>query len=163
MVFRRFSTPRVVLPLVVLFWGICSLAPVSAQTIQGRISGTVTDSSGGVVPGVSLMVTNEGTNLSRTAVTDDHGSYVITNLAVGMYTVSVELPGFKKIRRTGYDLVADGRITADFVLEPAGTSETVEVVAVAGETVNTVSGEVSRVVDTQQVQSLALNLSLIHI
>jgi len=53
--------------------------------------------------------------------------------------------------------VADGRLTVDMTLQPVGPSQTVDVVAAAGESINTVSGEVTRVVNTQQVQDLALN------
>ena len=127
-----------------------------AQSSTGRISGTVTDSSGAVLPGVSVTVTQQGTGLTRTGATDAAGAYLFVSLPVGAYDVSAELPGFKKAVKTGYALVADGRVTADFRLDVGGVSEVVEV-SVHGETVNTVSGEVARVVDREQVQNLALN------
>jgi hypothetical protein len=130
---------------------------INAQTIVGRISGTVTDASGAIIPGVTVTVTNEATKLTRTATTDDSGFYVVTNLPVGTYTVSVENKGFKKVSKTGYDLVADGRLTVDFTLEAGDVAETVEVISAVGETVNTTSGEVARVIDREQVQNLALN------
>jgi hypothetical protein len=71
-----------------------------AQNITGRISGTVKDSSGGVIPGVSVTVANEGTNITRSAVTDEQGFYVMTSLPVGNYSVGVEQPGFRKMKRT---------------------------------------------------------------
>jgi hypothetical protein len=128
-----------------------------AQTITGRISGTVTDSSGAAVPGALIKVTNIGTDISRTAMTDPNGFYVVTNLPVGDYAVLVEKQGFKKSNKTGYTLVADGRLTVDFALETGAVSETIEVTASVGETVNSVSGEVARVIDQAQVQELALN------
>ncbi|HEV8129802.1 MAG TPA: carboxypeptidase-like regulatory domain-containing protein [Acidobacteriota bacterium] len=130
---------------------------MSGQTIHGRISGTVTDSSKAVIPGATVSIVNENTKLTRTAVTDDSGFYVVTNLPVGNYSVTAELPGFKKVTRSGFDLVADGRLTADFVLEPGEISDKVIVLAVAGETVNTTSGEVARVINREQVEDLALN------
>ncbi len=59
-----------------------------AQTIQGQISGRVTDSSGGVLPGVTVTVVNEGTGFTDTRVTDAAGLYTFTNLRVGTYSVS---------------------------------------------------------------------------
>ncbi|MFN8003165.1 MAG: carboxypeptidase-like regulatory domain-containing protein [Acidobacteriota bacterium] len=130
---------------------------VLAQTITGRISGTVTDANGAAVPGVAVKITNDATQQVRTAMTDTNGFYVATNLPVGNYTVSIEHQGFKQARKTGYNLVADGRLTVDFALETGAVTESVEVVAAAGETVNSVSGEIARVIDENQVQDLALN------
>lgn len=130
---------------------------LAAQSIIGRIAGTVTDATGAALPGVVVKISNEATGQSRTATTDPNGFYVATNLAVGNYSVAVEHQGFKKSTRTGYNLVADGRLTVDFTLEPGAVTESVEVVASAGESVNSTSGEVARVVDQAQVQELALN------
>src|SRR5215813_6130816 len=152
---NRRITPFAVSLLLV----ICSGFSIGAfaQTITGRISGTVTDASGGAVTGAAVKVTNVGTDISRTAMTDPNGFYVVTNLPVGDYAVLVEKQGFKKSNKTGYTLVADGRLTVDFALETGAVSETIEVTASVGETVNSVSGEVSRVIDQSQVQELALN------
>src|SRR5215475_12960253 len=152
---KRKITPFAVSFLLV----ICSGFSIGAlaQTITGRISGTVTDASGAAVPGASIKVTNVGTDISRTAMTDPNGFYVVTNLPVGDYAVLVEKQGFKKSNKTGYTLVADGRLTVDFALETGAVSEAVEIVASSGETVNSTSGEVARVIDQAQVQELALN------
>jgi hypothetical protein len=133
------------------------LFSVSAQTIPGRISGTVTDSSGAAVAGAHITVTNEATALKWKAVTDNGGFYLVTNLPVGTYNVDVEASGFRKAEKQGYDLVDDGRITADFALQLGSVNESVQVTAIAGETVNTVSGEISRTIDAEQVRDLALN------
>ena len=90
---------------------------VSAQTIPGRISGTVTDSSGASVAGAHITITNDATALKWKALTDNGGFYLVTNLPVGTYNVDVEASGFRKAEKQGYDLVDDGRITADFALQ----------------------------------------------
>src|ERR1051326_4987868 len=131
-------------------------AAAGAQSTTGRINGTVSDASGGVLPGVAVTVVNQGTALTRTTTTDAEGAYVFVDLPVGTYTVKAELSGFKTAVNSGYALAADGRVTANFKLEVGALSETIEVTA-AGETVNTTSGEVARVVDSEQVQNLALN------
>src|SRR5689334_4607904 len=128
-------------------------AAAGAQTTTGRISGTVADASGGVLPGVSVTVVNDATALARTTTTDGQGAYVFVDLPVGTYTVKTELAGFKSAVRTGNTLNADGRVTVDFKLDVGSVAESVEVTA-AGETVNTVSGEVARVVDAEQVKNM---------
>jgi hypothetical protein len=141
---------------VLLSLSVFGVAELRAQSTTGRISGTVADSSGAVLPGVTVTATNERTALARSVVTDSTGAYVIVSLPVGAYTVAAELAGFKKASTAGYQLVADGRVTADFTLTVGHVTEVVEV-TVAGEMVNTVSGEIARVVDREQVQNLALN------
>jgi hypothetical protein len=152
---NRRITPFAALLLVIIYGAFSSGAP--AQTITGRISGTVTDASGAAVPGVTVKIINEATQQPRSATTDPNGFYVATNLPVGNYSVTIEHRGFKKTTKTGYNLVADGRLTVDFALEAGEVTETVEVVASTGETVNSTSGEVARVIDRSQVQELALN------
>jgi hypothetical protein len=125
--------------------------------VNGRINGTVSDSSGAVVPNAAVTITNTATNATRTAVTDEGGFYTVTSLPVGTYTVTVERSGFKKANQAGNVLTADQRLTVNITLEAGNVTETVEVTTVAGETVNTTSGEVARVVDSRQVQNLALN------
>ncbi|HKC84385.1 MAG TPA: carboxypeptidase-like regulatory domain-containing protein, partial [Blastocatellia bacterium] len=70
------------------------LVVASGQTITGRISGTVRDASNAVVPGATVTVTNEATQIARAATTDDEGFYVVTNLPPGNYAVAVERAGF---------------------------------------------------------------------
>ncbi len=137
----------------------CVLVPVSvqAQTVAGQISGRVSDSSGGVLPGVTVTVTNVNTGLVVERITDSNGQFVATNLPVGPYSVEANLPGFRKVQRTGFQLTADGRLSADFSLSVGGVSETVEVQAVLGETVNRTSGEVARTIDSAQIKDLAFN------
>jgi hypothetical protein len=137
--------------------GLVSESPLAAQTISGQISGTVTDGSEGRLPGVVVTVINDGTQATRTATTDEQGGWVVTNLPPGNYTVTAEIEGFKKARRSGFVLTADGRLTADLALELGGITEVVQVAAVAGETVNRTSGEIARTIDGDQVRDMALN------
>jgi hypothetical protein len=136
---------------------IISVCLASAQTITGRISGTITDASGKSLPGVKVTVINQETQLTRDVTTDDDGFYVVTNLPVGNYTIKAEHKGFKTFSKTNYILVSDGRLTVDFPMEVGEVTENVEITTSLGETVNTTSGELARVVDSQQVQDLALN------
>ncbi len=135
-----------------------ALAPLAAQTLVGQISGTVTDASKAVLPGATVTIVNVQTQISRTATTDERGAYIITNLPPGTYNVTAELQGFRKAERTGFNLAADGRLTADFALPVGEVTETVEVASVVGETVNRTSGEIARVIDSKQVLTTALNV-----
>ena len=127
------------------------------QTVVGRISGTVQDANGAGVPNASIKVINTANNSERTATSDDSGFYTVTNLPAGTYTVEAEAKGYKKALVSGKSVTADARLTVDLKLEVGEVSETVEITSIAGETVNTTSGEVARVIDQQQVQNLALN------
>lgn len=153
---KFFQKHRLFIPVLLLLLTI-GAGSATAQTNVGRISGTITDSTGAVVSGATVIVSDPATNLSRTVTTDESGFYTITNLPVATYTVSVEAPNFKKGVQTGNVLNADGRLTVDFALEAGQVTEVVQVVQESGETVNTTSGEVGKVIDGQQVDNLALN------
>jgi carboxypeptidase family protein len=129
----------------------------AAQTSTGQISGTIKDSSSGVLPGVTVTVMNLNTSVTTTTATGGTGTYVVTNLPVGSYSVTAELQGFRTARKSGFELTADGRITADFSLGVGPMTETVQVAAVRGEVVNRTSGEIARVIDGAQVRELALS------
>src|SRR5687767_104743 len=142
--------------LIVLLLGF-GAAFAGAQTNTGQISGTVRDSQGGVLPGVTITVTNVDTNISWTEVTGSQGTYTVTNLPVGTYKVTTQMEGFRKAEKSGFAMTADGRITADFSLGVGGLTEAIEVTAVRGETVNRTSGELARVIDSSQIQDAALS------
>src|SRR5438045_5366050 len=72
-----------------------------AQNYTGRISGTVSDKSGAVIPGAAIIVTNDETQVSRKLTTDGNGYYSVTNLAPGMFSVEADANGFRKAKQTG--------------------------------------------------------------
>jgi hypothetical protein len=133
------------------------VTPSLAQTSMGRISGTVTDSTNASISDAKVTVINVDTRATRIAASDGNGFYTITNLAIGNYTVEMSKQGFKTQAHTGITLSADARITVDFKLEVGNLQQTVEVTAVQTEQVNAVSGEVSRVIDSHQVENLTMN------
>ena len=134
-----------------------SALPAFCQTSFGRISGTVTDSSGAAVSGAQVLVKNTETQGARTAPADNSGFYSVTELPIGTYSVEVNQKGFRRQQRTNVPIVADAKLTVDFHLEIGDLTQTVDVTAASGETLNTTSGELSRVIDTKQVANLALN------
>src|SRR5262249_11383198 len=146
---------------IALAWSVLLAAgawtPAAAQTDTGQISGIVTDNSKARLPGVTVTAINDATQAARSTVTEGDGTWVITNLRPGTYTITAELEGLKKVKRSGFTLSADGRLTADLALDVGGVTETVEVSAVVGETVNRTSGEIARTIDGNQVRELTLN------
>src|SRR5258708_6265869 len=150
------AVPRSLVFLTAALLLLLSAELAGAQDIFGRISGSVTDTTGAAVTNVKVTITNQDTKLSRTVKTDDRGFYVAPELAVGTYTVIAAEKGFKTIIKAGNDLVAGGRLTVDLTLQIGDVTEKIEVTS-TGETVNTISGEISRTIDSKQVQNLALN------
>ncbi|HEY8185131.1 MAG TPA: carboxypeptidase regulatory-like domain-containing protein, partial [Pyrinomonadaceae bacterium] len=153
----RFHGPSLRFVCGILLVAACSAASICAQTVVGRISGTVKDASGAVVPNTTVTATNTATNLARSGITDEDGFFTVTNLPAGTYVVTAEQTNFKKAVLEGVSVTADAKLTVNLTLEAGLVSEMVQVVSTSGETVNTTSGEVARVIDKQQVQNLALN------
>jgi len=130
---------------------------VFAQINTGQISGTVTDASGAIVAGAAVSVENNDTHLVSKVTSEGSGYYILVNLPVGTYSVFAEAKGFRKAERTGISLDNAAHVTVDFKLTVGEISESVVVSEAAGQTVNTVSGELSHTIDSEQVQDLALN------
>ncbi len=152
----KISLSKIAMWLLSFFVMTMIVQPASAQDIFGRISGTVTDSTGAVMAKANVTVTNEATGIKRAVVADESGFFVVPNLVAGSYSVTVGQTGFKNVTKVGNVLVAGGRLTVDLTLTVGAASEQVTVEA-NGETVNTVSGEVARTIDSKQVKDLALN------
>src|SRR3989442_5277087 len=91
--------------------GVFLLASVTqAQTITGSITGTVVDSSGAIVAGSKVTVTNEATGAERTLITTEKGGFIFTNLVPTTYSVKIEQPRFRTVTRTGLTLASGGRL-----------------------------------------------------
>ena len=99
----------------------------SAQVTTARLYGTVEDSTGAVIPGVQVTVTNDDTGLVYTAESGASGDFVFNVLPVGTYTLRLEAEGFKAYESTGIDLVASQVVNQTHVLEIGDITETVSV------------------------------------
>ena len=84
---------------------------------EGSIAGTVTDISGAVVPGATVLVTN-GSALTRGANTNAQGDYTVTGLPAGTYNVTVTSPGFQDFQATGFALTDGQQARLDATLQP---------------------------------------------
>ena len=92
---------RIVFAAALLAALTANVGTLSAQGLTGQISGVVTDTGGGVMPGATVTVKNVGTNLVREAVTGADGAFVITNLLAGTFDLSVTVQGFKPYEQKG--------------------------------------------------------------
>ncbi len=120
---KTFST--VILALCAL---VASQAPVFGQaSYTAQIRGVVTDQTGAVVSNATVTITNDATNISLTAHSNDHGMYVLTGLRPAVYTIRTEATGFRVMEKKNVVLQVDQQTTIDFELHPLGVITTVEV------------------------------------
>ena len=129
---------------------------VLGQTTTANISGTVTDETGGVLPGAEVSVLNVGTGMTRDTVSDDEGRYRVPELAPGDYEVSGSLVGFQTIVRSGITLTVGRHAQVQLTLRVGEISERVTVTGEAS-LVETTSSTMSGLVDEQQIRDLPLN------
>jgi len=101
--------------------------PAFSQGSSGRILGTVTDSSGGVVAGATVSVVDVDRGVTRTLTTDDAGVYNAPNLTPGTYTVRVEAKGFKKLERQNVVIEVGHEVRVDLTVQPGEQNQTVTV------------------------------------
>ena len=121
-----------------------------------QINGTVTDASGGVLPGVTVTAIQTDTGFRREVVTDDMGSYVLTNLPIGPYRLEVALSGFRSYSQTGIVLQVAGNPVIPVTLQLGDLAETVSVEA-AAPLVETRSPSVGGVIENERIEELPLN------
>src|SRR4026208_1676483 len=128
----------------------------AALTTTGEISGVVRDAQGGALPGARVIAEHVDSGVRVEYPTDEAGRYHLLSLRVGMYVISVELPGFRRIVRSGV-LVQLGRtLNLDFALDVGGPTEEIRVTANVP-LLQTSNAEISDVIDNQQVVQLPLN------
>src|SRR5690242_12003091 len=133
---------------------ILASVPVVAQKITGDISGDVTDSSGAVLPNATVTVKSAATGLTRSATTTSSGSYRVTDLPIGAYTVGVSAQGFKNMNQR-VQVVSNAVVRASFRMEVGSREETVTVEAEAP--LVDLSPNNNNYVDQQKIESVPLN------
>jgi outer membrane receptor protein involved in Fe transport len=128
----------------------------AAQSATGNIEGVVTDQSGAVIPGATVLVRNMDTNLTRELTTDEQGRYRATALQPGSYEVTVTLAGFEGTPVTNVQVLVGQTQPVDVKMRPAGVAEDV---TVTGETpiIDTRRTDVSHVVNEQEIANLPIN------
>jgi len=150
--FNRFH-PRACFIAVIIA---AASSPARAQSVTGSIQGTVVDSSGGVLPGVTVTISNTATGAMRTSITDSTGAFRAELLPVGPYEVGTQLQGFAPQNRSNIDLGVGATLTLRFEMRVAGVAETVTVTG-AAPVIETTRSQVSSTVDEAAVRNLPVN------
>ena len=145
---------RVVLGLVV----VASLLPrlAAAQAVTGTILGTVSDTTGAAVPGATVTLTNLGTGLTRSIVTDAIGDYTVPSLPTGKYRLVAELPGFRTVTMPDIELGVDQHLRFNVQLSIGTVAETVTVSG-SSPLVQIATSELGTTVGEEQIKTLPLN------
>ncbi len=156
----RFSAPLHLnrLPMKLLFLVALIFLTSSGLLAQGlgRISGTISDTTGAVVPGAVVSVTQVGTGTKTDVKSNGQGEYVFPSLQPATYDLSVAAPGFAGYVQKGILLQADAAVTQNVPLKTGSTTETVTVTSDALQ-VDTTTGTISQVINSSLVNELPLN------
>ncbi|MDQ2776459.1 MAG: carboxypeptidase-like regulatory domain-containing protein, partial [Acidobacteriota bacterium] len=150
------SVVRCLSRIIVASAGLSLVVALHAQVDSGTILGTVRDNSGAIVPNATVTVRNEGTDFSQSTVTSTSGTYVLTPLKIGKYSVEVANPGFKKEVRNSLELNIQQQLVVDFSLQVGDVSTEVQVTT-ATPILQTESGSVGEVINSHVINDLPLN------
>jgi hypothetical protein len=126
-----------------------------SQAVKGTLLGTVTDASGSVAPNAKVTITETNTGLTRSTTTNESGNYVFPDLAPGIYTVAVELTGFKRSTRPGVEVQVNTSPRVDVTLQTGSVSESIEVTA-ESPMLQTDRADTGRQIEAAQAVSLPL-------
>src|SRR5262245_15759282 len=128
-------------------------SPLFAQVKSSAITGTVSDTSGAVLPGAKVTVTETGTRTVNTTQTNEVGQYNVPYLPIGKYTVEVAMEGFQTFRKTDIDLAGGTTLRNDVALQVGSTTEAVEVMAEAL-AIQVENATIATAVNAQQIRDL---------
>jgi carboxypeptidase family protein len=129
---------------------------VAAQANTAQINGTVVDPSGGVLPGATVTAIQTDTGFRREVVSDEQGSFALTNLPIGPYRLEVALSGFRSYQQTGIVLQVGSNPVIPVTLQLGELAETVSVEA-AAPLVETRTAAIGGVIDNERIEELPLN------
>jgi hypothetical protein len=152
---RSMSCVKVLLVLLIaaLLW----VTPGRAQTVTGAVTGTVTDSSGAVIPGATVVVTNVATSVRTTATTNSAGVYLIRFLPIGNYDIEVSARGFNKISLPQFTLEISQIANIDARLTVGSSSTTVTVNGAIAPILDTTDGSLGLSLSSKEISTIPLN------
>jgi len=131
------------------------MIPTAALAQTGTVTGTVSDATGAVLPGVSVIAMNMQTGTNHETISTETGNYVLTAMPPGVYQMAAELPGFKRYVRQGITVLVAQTLRIDVALEVGAETEEVTVTADAP-LLRTESSDVSTIVTGQRLNELPL-------
>ncbi len=126
-----------------------------AQTFQGSLRGHVSDPNGAAAQSVKVTLTDEATSVGRSTLTNDQGEYVFTSLNPAVYTLTAELPGFKRLEQKGVQISTQAIVTVDLALELGQVTESVNVVGDAT-LLQTADASTGQLLDRQKITDLPI-------
>jgi len=126
-----------------------------SQTVTGSVSGTVTDSTGGIIPGAAVTLTSEKDGTKRNVVTNDEGRFQFNTVQPGPYTIKVEREGFQTLQRTNNILSANENLALGELHMTAGNINEVVTVASAGATVELESSDLTARLTSDQIDLIS--------
>ena len=126
---RGFSMSRIILALGLV---VCGVIEARAQAVYGSIVGTVADSTGAMVSGAKVTITDLGRDVTNETSTNDSGLFTQRFLIVGRYRIRVEAPGFKSFVQENVGVSVDTETRVDIQLQVGDVSQTMEVTSEAG-------------------------------
>jgi len=132
-----------------------------AQNFSAAISGVVRDTTGAVIPGVTVTAKHTESGLTRTVTTNENGNYRMPSLPVGAYEVMAELPGFRPLLRSGIDLAVAQEVVLNLTLEVGTTADQVTVTGEAP-LVNATLASTAGLITGEQLKDLPLNGRSFH-
>lgn len=130
--------------------------PLSSQVNTGRVSGAITDQSGGAIAGAKITITEVATGVSRALSTDTAGQYAAPNLNPGNYSVRVEFMGFESVDRQNVQVGAGSDVRVDLTLQPGQQNQTLTVTE-SIPLINTTNAQTGGTLQNNIIEDLPLN------
>ena len=140
-------TALLIVPAILIFFA----GPASAQRTSGQLTGSISDPNGAAVVGATVTATQTGTNLQRTATTNDDGLYNLTDLPIGEYRISVKGTGFKESVTTNVTVNVASVTRQDFKLEVGAVGE---IVTITSDTIQFILSNARSCISDPQLQPL---------
>ncbi len=160
------SLIRLLTPVILIAAVLLLLPAAWAQDARGTVLGRVMDSTGAMIPGAEIRITNEATGVVATARTNDAGSFILPYLIPGNYQLSCEMQGFKRYLFPGIQVRINDSVEVIVALEVGATSETIEVTDTTP-LLSTVESSLGQVIDERRVLELPLfagnAMDLVHL
>ena len=145
-IIRRIAIPLICAALAVV--------PLLAQTFQGGVRGTITDSSGAPIPVVKVTLLDQGTGIERSTITGNGGEYSFSAVVPATYTIALEKPGFKKLDQKGVVVGTQEFVTVDLKLDVGDVNQSVNVTAEDVPLLETENASTGQTIDNQKLEDL---------
>jgi len=145
---------RAVKVLLAFLSALLLVTPAFSQSTNATLTGTIADSTGALIPGVSVTATNTATGVVNTVITNESGSYNFPSLLPGTYKLSAELSGFQTQSYTNVRLGNADQVRLNFTLQVGGVNQSVEVTVAADTLLAVSSSSIGEVINQQRVADL---------